>query len=159
MHCLIGVATGIWMLTPGASFVFEGLDSDERWMWPWLPLLAILFFGAIAWLTACWALNRRPQIVLTPSGFSWRKWSQVEIPWSEIVEIKPYGFARYITITLRDPARYRADNASARFHWINGIRGAGDLTIPVRRLNRSAKDIVAAMERFPDAAARPNPPE
>jgi hypothetical protein len=85
----------------------------------------------------------------------------VEIPWSEIVEIglKQNGFVRYISLTLRDPARYRADNASARLHWINGIRGAGDLTIPVRRLNRSAKDIVAAMERFRDAAARPNPPE
>ncbi len=125
-------------------------------MWPWLPLLAILFFGWIAWLTARWALDRRPQIVLTPSGFSWREWNEVEIPWSEIVEIglKQNGFVRYISLTLRDPARYRANSLITRFFWYFRIRRLGHIAVPLLGLNRKPEDILEAVKRFRDGAVR-----
>lgn len=154
---MIFVAGGIWMLMLDPSKVLTRLDADEQWMAPVLTWVTILLFGWVAWMAGRAALDRRPQIVLTPSGFYWRKWSQVEIPWTEIVEIavKRKSRARYIALTLRDRSRYRADNAFLRFYWINGIRGLGDLAIPVGGLNRSTEEILAAMERFRDAAARP----
>jgi hypothetical protein len=153
---MIFVAGGIWMLFE-PNQVLSRLDADERWMARILPWVAILFFGWVAWMAGRAALDRRPQIVLTPSGFYWRKWSQVEIPWTEIVEIevKRKSRARYIALTLRDRSRYRADNVFVRFYWINGIRGLGDLAILVGGLNRSTEEILVAMERFRDAAARP----
>jgi hypothetical protein len=102
------------------------------------------------------ALDRRPQIVLTLSGFSWREWSEVEIPWSEIVEIglKQNGFVRYISLTLRDPARYRADSLITRFFWYFRIRRLGHIAVLLLGLNRKPEDILEAVKRFRDGAVR-----
>jgi len=40
----------------------------------------------------------------------------------------------------------------ARFIWINGIRGYGDIALPMIGFDRSAKDILDVMERFSKAS-------
>jgi hypothetical protein len=148
------VAAGIWILTLDPSDLASSASPRYRWALPWLPWVSIPLFGAIALTLVRNLFDRRPQIVIGPNGFYWRKWSKVEIPWSEIskIELKSKGIAKYITMNLRDRARYPADGIIARFIWINGIRGYGDIALPMMGFDRSAKDILDVMERFSKAS-------
>ena len=140
---LVIVSIGVWMLTLDPSEFKPRLGLDQHWTALVLPWVPILFFGTFAVLAVRRAVDRRPQIVLTPGGFYCRKWSQVEIPWSEIVEvaIMPQFSIKFITIILWDRARYIQDDR--------------DLAIPTLGLDRSAEEILEAIERFWEPATRP----
>ena len=128
------VAIGIWQAT---------LDPSEiRWS-------GTIFFGVCALVLAHLTFDRRPQVLIGPTGLIYRKW-KFEVPWSHIasVEINSSWRTKFIVLGLRNPNTYSGQGIGGRLSWILRRMGLGDIAIPIMGLDRSADDILAAIEHF-----------
>lgn len=147
LGALAFVALAVWIVTLDRS---GGLSHTGRnaWALPWMPWVGIVFFGSCAVMCARAMLDRRIQVSVGPGGLRYRRWSDAEIPWSEIksVRLKTYRGNKIIAVKLRDPSRYPGQGLFGRLAWVNQRVGFGDVTIATSALDHTAAEILAAIE-------------
>jgi hypothetical protein len=143
------VICAIWILRLDPSelraFARERYHSFLLATW-----LAGSFCGICALFMAPAVFDRRTQLWIGSSGIYWRRWSKVEIPWAQIssAEIISMRGSRFVVLNLRDPTAYPGHGVAGLLSSIHRKMGFGDITISTGGLDRSADEILAAIDRF-----------
>jgi len=150
---LLFVALAAWIVTLDGRGALHG-PSRYDWAMPWMPWIGILFFGACAVICARATFDGRVQVSIGHMGLRYRRWSDAEIPWSEIssVKLKTYRGNRIVAVRLRDPGRYPGRGLFGRLAWMNQRMGFGDVAIATSALDHTADEILEAIKQHRRAA-------
>lgn len=147
------VALGYWLRVieagdPASSHTAY-LKETYAWAFPWLPWVCMIFFGVCALKYGRAIFDRRPQLVVGRHGILWRKWSDTEIPWSEVtrIDLKRIVLSDFICILVRDRKRVPGSGLEKIVAPINRLLQNGDISIPVVGLDTPKDAIMAAIDR------------
>lgn len=147
------VALGYWLRVVEAGDPASSQTAFIRetygWAFPWFPWVCMVFFGLCALKFGRAVFDRRPQLVIGRHGILWRKWSAVEIPWSEVTDIalKTIILSEFICISVRDRKRVPGSGLEKFVAPINRLMQNGDISIPLVGLDTPKDTIMAAVDR------------
>lgn len=140
------VALGYWLRIIEAG---DPIKITYGWAFPWFPWVCMIFFGLCSLVLARAIFDRRPQLVISPNGILWRKWSATEIPWSEVteIEVNQILLSEFICIFVRDRKRVPGSGLEKYAAPINRLMRNGDISIPLFGLDTRKDVILAAIDR------------
>lgn len=139
---VVGGACGV----VGLALLLGGESvAEQRWLG---GLIAVLGVG-VAWHGLRVGRDRGPHLRIDRDGVFFREWG-LTVAWRDIEDVYQSGsrVQPFVTVRLRDPARFQARLAAAEARALKGNRlwKSPELRIPYNAVEATRDEILAALE-------------
>ncbi len=142
------VILGLWALGafgphPGSSRYSAEVVTAAGWF-------SIVFFGCCGAVAARKMFDKGEELRIGRLGIRWAPWSDLTIPWSEVVDVTTWNYRGQaaIVLHLRDAARFPRKPWLGLFAGLNSRLSGGDIAIMLTGTDRSFAEGLSAIERF-----------
>lgn len=111
---------------------------------------AVVIFGGLMALFASGLVGKKDVLRIGPAGIVFRPWSDMVIPWSEIVGVTPWEFGKHrnVVLSLRNPERFPGKQPAAFFARANRSIMPGDVPLQLTHTDQDISATLAAIDGF-----------